>query len=230
MVFASLDHRLPSEPPSGRQYSALSLENTSQDFPDTSLRNNVNAGPKHAPQRDRLLNPLAPLPMKISFANLFDDELRALNRAETKHAVALRWMAKTATHSDLHTCFTQRLERCGTNIGSIIDAQRACRYVPPWRERDLSEILTADGDGVIDFTASPLIIDLALIADAHRMTHYLLARYGSAARYAAKLRDTAAAKALKSILLEEEKYEKSLTGIWKKIARRTARETAASLT
>ena len=162
--------------------------------------------------------------LKITFATLFDYELRALNRAETRLATSLPWMSKTAIHPELRTCLTDRGSHCASNIASIIKTQRACRYVPPWRERELSEILTADGDGAIDCLASWLVIDLALIADARRISHYLLARYQSAAILAGKLGDRDAEKTLKGILSFERKYENNLDRNWRAIVRRASRE------
>ncbi len=147
--------------------------------------------------------------------DLFELQLKDLYSAETQLVRALPLMAEKAKDGRLRASFTkhlhetekqiQRLERIGDDLGLNLDGH-SCRAMAG---------LITEGQETMSEQATPEVMDAALIAAAQRIEHYEIAGYGTAAHYAERLDNPAAADLLRQTLEEEQRTDTKLNDLAK---------------
>jgi ferritin-like metal-binding protein YciE len=148
-----------------------------------------------------------------SLQDLFLNELKDIYNAEKQILRALPRMAKAAESPELSQAFTnhlreteghvERLERIFKSLGQTARG-KTCKGMQGLLEEG-KEILEEDG--------APEVIDAALISAAQRVEHYEMAAYGCLRTYAQLLGMNDADRLLDQTLQEEEKADKTLTGL-----------------
>jgi ferritin-like metal-binding protein YciE len=146
-----------------------------------------------------------------SLRDLFVEELKDLYDAETQIVAALPKMAGAASSTDLKKAFQMHLEQSREHIRRLEDVFRQLNESPTGESCEAMQGLIQEGNGIINATGDPLVIDAALIAAAQRVEHYEMAGYGSVRTYAKELGHKNIESILQKTLNEEGEADKKLT-------------------
>ncbi len=152
-----------------------------------------------------------------NLADLFYDELRDAYSAEKQLLKALPKMAKKASSEVLAKAFTDHLAETEKQVERVEKAFEDTGKAARAKTCEAMKGLVEEASEMMKEKADPEVMDAALIACAQKVEHYEIATYGTLCTWAEKLGYSNALRLLKQTIDEEEKADKHLTELSKKI-------------
>jgi ferritin-like metal-binding protein YciE len=149
--------------------------------------------------------------------DLFHDTLKDIYFAEKKIMSALPKMAKAAQSEDLRAAFEKHLEETEGQVERLEEVFEEINARPQGKTCDAIMGIIDEGKEIMSEYKGTPALDAGLLAAAQAVEHYEISRYGTLITWADELGLTGAAKLLKETLAEEEKTDKTLTGIAKAV-------------
>jgi ferritin-like metal-binding protein YciE len=149
--------------------------------------------------------------------DLFHDTLKDIYFAEKKIMSALPKMAKAAQSEDLRAAFEKHLEETEGQVERLEEVFEEINARPQGKTCDAIMGIIDEGKEIMSEYKGTPALDAGLLAAAQAVEHYEISRYGTLITWADELGLTSAAKLLKETLAEEEKTDKTLTGIAKTV-------------
>lgn len=153
--------------------------------------------------------------MPKNLHELLIDGLRDAYSAEQQLLTALPEMAKAAKSPALTKLFKDDIAATKSQVGRLCAIFEELGEAPEGKVSLPMEGLLTESQKLAAEGMPPEVLDAALIASAHKIAHYEMASYGSLCGYADSLGHDKAAKALRSSLAEERKFDGELTEIAK---------------
>jgi len=157
-----------------------------------------------------------------SLKDLYLDELHDLFDAETQIVRALQRLAESAHLPELRDVLSRHSEQ------SRLHLERLELIFTHWGEQRRSHLcvglsgIVQEADDRVHAATTPDARDATIIGAVQRMEHYVIAAYGSAARYARQLNRTDEARLLQETLNAESRTDQRLTAIAEASATPTA--------
>jgi ferritin-like metal-binding protein YciE len=148
-----------------------------------------------------------------SLKDLYLDELHDLYDAETQIVRALPRLAESAHLPALREVLSRHSEEARLHL------ERLELIFTHWGEQRGSHLcagltgIVQEADDRVHAATTPDARDATIIGATQRMEHYVIAAYGSAARYARQLNRTDEARLLQETLNDESRNEQRLTAI-----------------
>jgi ferritin-like metal-binding protein YciE len=153
--------------------------------------------------------------MPKSLSELLVDGLRDAYSAEQQLLTALPEMAKAAKSSALAKLFKDDIATTKAQVGRLCEIFEAFGEAPEGKVSLPMEGLVTESQKLAAEGMPPEVLDAALIASAHKIAHYEIASYGGLCGYAESLGHDKVAKALRTSLEEEKKFDDELTEVAK---------------
>ncbi len=148
------------------------------------------------------------------FREFFIDELKDILWAEKALLKALPKMGKAASGKELAASFDEYLKETETQIAVVEKVFGMMEAKAATKKCDAMEGLLSEADSIIsDTDKGSAIRDAGLILAAQKVKHYEIATYGTLAAFADAMDRPDVAKELRSILRDEKKSDKELTGL-----------------
>ena len=145
--------------------------------------------------------------------DLFLENLKDIYYAEKKILVALPKMAKAVNSDELRAAFEKHVGETQGQVDRLIQVFKLLEERPKGKTCPAILGLVEEGDEVMeDFEDSPAL-DAGLLAGAQAVEHYEIARYGTLIAWAQQLGMKEATTLLSQTLAEEEKTDKTLSGL-----------------
>ena len=152
-----------------------------------------------------------------TLADAFHDELRDIYSAEKQLTKALPKMVKEATNPELKEAFETHLEQTKAQVERVEKAFEDTGKKPRAKTCEAMKGLIEEAKGLIEEEADDAVKDALLICAAQKVEHYEIATYGTLCTWADLLKYKTASEQLKLTMGEEEKTDKALTKLSKKI-------------
>ena len=152
-----------------------------------------------------------------SLEGAFYDELCDVYHAEKQLVRALPKMVKQAANKSLAAAFTAHLAETEKHVTRCEQAFADTDKVPKAKKCDAMAGLLEEAKSMMEEEAEPEVMDAILIGLAQKVEHYEIATYGTLCTWADVLGYKTAKKALGANLDDEEKCDKKLTTISKKL-------------
>jgi ferritin-like metal-binding protein YciE len=147
----------------------------------------------------------------------FYDELCDIYHAEKQLVKALPKMAKAASNETLAAAFEAHLAETEEQIARVEEAFSDTGKAPKAKKCEAMAGLIEEAKSMMEEEAEPEVMDAVLISCAQKVEHYEIATYGTLCTWADLLGYKTAKKSLGANLDEEEKTDKKLTTLSKKI-------------
>ena len=147
----------------------------------------------------------------------FYDELCDVYHAEKQLVKALPKMVKKASSETLAAAFEAHLAETEEHVARCEQAFEDTGKAPKAKKCDAMAGLIEEAKSMMEEEAEPEVMDAVLISCAQKVEHYEIATYGTLCTWADLLGYKTAKKALGANLDEEEKADKKLTAISKKV-------------
>lgn len=147
----------------------------------------------------------------------FYDELCDVYHAEKQLVKALPKMAKAASNETLAAAFKAHLAETEEHVSRCEQAFKDTGKAPKAKKCEAMAGLIEEAKSMMEEEAEPEVMDAVLISCAQKVEHYEIATYGTLCTWAEILGYKTAKKTLGANLNEEEKADKKLTTISKKV-------------
>lgn len=155
--------------------------------------------------------------MKLdSLHQLWIHELKDLHSAETQITAALPKMLAAATDSELKAALGEHLAQTKRHLSRLEKILKGMDLSPAGHRCKGMEGLLAEGQGILDAEAGPVVRDAGIIAACQRVEHYEIAGYGTASAYAELLGEPEAMALLQETLDEESTLDTRLSRLARK--------------
>jgi ferritin-like metal-binding protein YciE len=148
-----------------------------------------------------------------NLADLFHDELRDILSAERQVMEAIPKMAKLASSGELKKAFEKHLEQTRIHVTRVDKAFADTGKAARAKTCEAMKGLIKEASAMMEESASPEVMDAALIACAQKIEHYEIATYGTLCTWAKLLGYTEALELLKLNLNEEEETDEALSAL-----------------
>jgi ferritin-like metal-binding protein YciE len=165
--------------------------------------------------------------MTKTLRDLLIDALRDAYSTEQQLLNALPEMAKAAQAAPLSRLFKDHIATTQAHVRRLCVIFEELEEAPEGKVSLPMEGLVTESQKLAQEGLPPDVLDAALIAATHKIAHYEMAAYGNLCGYAASLGHSKAAKALRSSLAEEKKFDAGLTAIAKTKVNPRATKSAA---
>jgi ferritin-like metal-binding protein YciE len=157
-----------------------------------------------------------------TLADAFYDELCDIYHAEKQLLKALPRMAKKASSSKLANAFQSHLAETDAQITRVEQAFGETNKKPKATKCEAMAGLIEEASEMMSEDADAEVMDAVLIALAQKVEHYEIATYGTLCTWADRLGYKKAKAALGDNLDEEEKADKKLSKLSKKINKKAS--------
>lgn len=147
----------------------------------------------------------------------FYDELCDVYHAEKQLVKALPKMAKKASNEALANAFLAHLKETEGHVARCEEAFADTGKAPKAKKCEAMAGLIEEAKSMMEEEAEPEVMDAVLISCAQKVEHYEIATYGTLCTWADLLGYKTAKKSLGANLDEEEKADKKLTTLSKKV-------------
>lgn len=152
-----------------------------------------------------------------SLEDAFYDELCDVYHAEKQLVKALPKMVKKASNKTLADAFEAHLAETEEHVARCEKAFEDTGKAPKAKKCEAMAGLLEEAKSMMEEEAEPEVMDAVMIGCAQKVEHYEIATYGTLCTWAELLGYKTAKKALGANLDEEEKADKKLTTISKKL-------------
>ena len=152
-----------------------------------------------------------------TLAEIFEHTLQDIYFAENKIIKTLPKMAKAAQSPKLKAAFEKHLAETEGQVDRLDQVFASIDETPKGKTCDAIMGIIDEGKEIMSEYKGTPALDAGLLAAAQAVEHYEISRYGTLITWADELGLTGAAKLLKETLAEEEKTDKTLTGIAKAV-------------
>jgi ferritin-like metal-binding protein YciE len=152
-----------------------------------------------------------------TLADAFYDELCDVYHAEKQLVRALPKMAKKASNETLAAAFESHLAETEEHVARCEEAFADTGKAAKAKKCDAMAGLLEEAKSMMEEEAEPEVMDAVLIALAQKVEHYEIATYGTLCTWADLLGYKTSKKALAANLDQEEKCDKKLTALSKKV-------------
>lgn len=150
--------------------------------------------------------------MKLdSLRKLWVHELKDLYSAETQISEGLPKMIAGTADEELKQALAAHLDETKGQIARLEKIFKGLDFSPKGHHCKGMEGLLAEGQGILDADATPLVRDAGIISASQRVEHYEIAGYGTASAYAEQLGEHEAAAQLQLTLDEESAADTKLS-------------------
>jgi ferritin-like metal-binding protein YciE len=153
--------------------------------------------------------------MPKTLRDLLIDALRDAYSTEQQLLNALPEMTKAAKAAPLARLLKDHIATTQGHLSRLCTIFEELGEAPEGKVSLPMEGLVTESQKLAQEGLPPDVLDAALVAAAHKIAHYEIAAYGSVCGYAESLGQSKAAKALRSSLTEEKKFDAGLTSIAK---------------
>ncbi len=153
--------------------------------------------------------------MSKTLRDLLIDALRDAYSTEQQLLSALPDMAKAAREAALTRAFKDHVATTQGQVRRLCAIFEELDEAPEGKVSLPMEGLVTESQKIAQESLPPAVRDAALIAAAHKIAHYEMAAYGSLCGYAESLGQDKIAKALRSSLGDQKKFDAALTSLAK---------------
>lgn len=147
--------------------------------------------------------------------DLLLDGLRDLYSAEQQLLTALPEMAKYAHAEPLRLALTEHIATTNTHISRLCETFEAFGEAPEGKVCLPMEGLVTESQKLAQEALPDDLLDAALIASAHKITHYEMAAYGSLCGFAEADGYAETARVMRLSLADEQAFDARLTELAK---------------
>jgi ferritin-like metal-binding protein YciE len=154
--------------------------------------------------------------------DLFLENLKDIYYAEKKILVALPKMAKAVNSDELRAAFEKHVGETQGQVDRLVQVFKLLEERPKGKTCPAILGLVEEGEEVMEDFEDSSALDAGLLAGAQAVEHYEIARYGTLVAWAEQLGMKEAASLLKQTLAEEEKTDKTLSGLAKAVINQQA--------
>ncbi len=147
-----------------------------------------------------------------SLQDLFLEQLKDVYDAEHRILESLPVMSEAATSTKLQAAFSKHQTQTETHVTRLEQVFDMMGLEPERKSCAAIKGLVTEAEEVMD-EAEGNVLDAGLIAAAHAVEHYEIARYGTLRAWAETLGMTQAAKLFEATLKEENQTDVNLTSL-----------------
>src|SRR5258707_8850072 len=159
---------------------------------------------------------------KSSLQDLYVDELRDLDNAETQLAKAVPKMAKGAANDQLRDAFEEHLRQTSEHVSRLEQIFEQLGEKASGKKCLGMEGLVKEGAETLKEEYGDDVKDAAIIGAAQRVEHYEMAGYGTVRAFAELLGENEHVSLLEQTLEEEKQADQKLTDLTEEINKQAA--------